>query len=91
MELVCGIVIPRCSKKNDKWCQVGNEGGLEMRRVYEGSRGLELGLRQQRTIGSSKRLWGLCFHVGQKLTSRLTVAAGVPPAIVPATNLGFSR
>ncbi|MED6204179.1 hypothetical protein PIB30_006595 [Stylosanthes scabra] len=39
-----------------------------------GVRGLELGLRQQRTIGSSKRLWGFCFHVGQKLTSRLTVA-----------------
>ncbi|MED6145117.1 hypothetical protein PIB30_022115 [Stylosanthes scabra] len=49
--------------------------------------GLELGLRQQRTIGSSKCLWGLCFHVEQRLTSRLTVAAGGPPAIVPATNL----
>ncbi|MED6201435.1 hypothetical protein PIB30_094973, partial [Stylosanthes scabra] len=41
--------------------------------VYEGSRGLELGLRQQWTIGSSKCLWDLCFHVGQRLTSRLTV------------------
>ncbi|MED6127756.1 hypothetical protein PIB30_091157 [Stylosanthes scabra] len=35
-----------------------------------------LSLRQQRTIGSSKCLWDLCFHVGQRLTSRLTVAAG---------------
>ncbi|MED6167763.1 hypothetical protein PIB30_005728 [Stylosanthes scabra] len=59
--------------------------------VYEGSRGLELGLRQQQNIGSSKCLWGCCFHVGQKLTSRLTVAAGGPPAIVPATNLGYSH
>ncbi|MED6188550.1 hypothetical protein PIB30_087030 [Stylosanthes scabra] len=40
-----------------------------------------------RTIGSSKCLWGSCFHVGQELTSRLTVAAGGPPASVPATNL----
>ncbi|MED6221313.1 hypothetical protein PIB30_053255 [Stylosanthes scabra] len=56
--------------------------------VYEGSGGLELDLRQQRTIGSSKCLWGLCFHVGQRLTLRLTVAAGGPPANVPATNLG---
>ncbi|MED6171175.1 hypothetical protein PIB30_038323 [Stylosanthes scabra] len=54
-------------------------------------RGLELGLRQQRTIGSSKCLWGFSFHVGQKLTSRLTVAAGGPPANVPATNLGFNQ
>ncbi|MED6212200.1 hypothetical protein PIB30_080911, partial [Stylosanthes scabra] len=34
---------------------------------------------------------GICFHVGQRLTSRLTVAAGGPPANVPATNLGYSR
>ncbi|MED6168413.1 hypothetical protein PIB30_011302 [Stylosanthes scabra] len=45
-------------------------------RAYEGSRGLELGLRQQQTIRSGKCLWGLCFHVGQRLTPRLTVAAG---------------
>ncbi|MED6161622.1 hypothetical protein PIB30_062544 [Stylosanthes scabra] len=38
----------------------------------KGVRGPELGLRQQRTIGSSKCLWGFCFHVGQRLTSRLT-------------------
>ncbi|MED6121846.1 hypothetical protein PIB30_033861 [Stylosanthes scabra] len=49
--------------------------------VYEGSRqGLKLGLRQQRTIGSSKFLWGLCSHVGQGLTLRFTIAAGGPPA-----------
>ncbi|MED6111878.1 hypothetical protein PIB30_056363 [Stylosanthes scabra] len=60
--------------------------------VYEGSRqGLELGLRQQRTIGSSKCLWGFSFHMGQKLTSQLTVAAGGPPAIVLATKLGYSQ
>ncbi|MED6199430.1 hypothetical protein PIB30_075861 [Stylosanthes scabra] len=28
---------------------------------------------QQRTIGSSKCMWGLCFPVGQRLTSRLTM------------------
>ncbi|MED6162329.1 hypothetical protein PIB30_069308, partial [Stylosanthes scabra] len=50
-----------------------------------------LGLQRQRTIESSKRLWGLCFHVGQRLTSRLMVAAGGPPANVPATNLGYSQ
>ncbi|MED6160200.1 hypothetical protein PIB30_049044 [Stylosanthes scabra] len=50
-----------------------------------------LSLRQQRTIGSSKCLWGFCFHVEQRLTSRLTVAAGGPPTNVPATNLGYSR
>ncbi|MED6133407.1 hypothetical protein PIB30_027946 [Stylosanthes scabra] len=56
----------------------GLDIGLEsIREVYDGSGGLKLDLRQQRTIGSSKRLWGLCFHVGQRLTSRLTVAAGV--------------
>ncbi|MED6195565.1 hypothetical protein PIB30_038989 [Stylosanthes scabra] len=32
-----------------------------------------LSLRQQRTIECSKCLWGLCFHVGHWLTSRLTV------------------
>ncbi|MED6196865.1 hypothetical protein PIB30_051293 [Stylosanthes scabra] len=53
-----------------------------------GVRGLELGLRQQRTIGSSKCLWSFCFHVGQKLMSRLTVVAGGPSANVPATKLG---
>ncbi|MED6181772.1 hypothetical protein PIB30_022527 [Stylosanthes scabra] len=46
-----------------------------------------LSLRQQWTIRSSKCLWDLCFHVGQGLTSRLTVEAGGPPANVPATNL----
>ncbi|MED6157795.1 hypothetical protein PIB30_026733 [Stylosanthes scabra] len=45
-------------------------------------------LMESRTIGSSKCMRGLCFHVGQRLTSRLTVAAEGPPAIVPATNLG---
>ncbi|MED6159570.1 hypothetical protein PIB30_043435 [Stylosanthes scabra] len=42
---------------------------------------------EKRTIGSSKCLWGLCFHVGQRLTSRLTVATRGPPANVSATNL----
>ncbi|MED6133149.1 hypothetical protein PIB30_025784 [Stylosanthes scabra] len=41
-----------------------------------------------RTIGSSERCGVFVFHMGQRLTSRLTVAAGGPPANVPATNLG---
>ncbi|MED6147806.1 hypothetical protein PIB30_047203 [Stylosanthes scabra] len=49
-----------------------------------GIRGPKLGLRQQRTIGSSKCLWGFCFHVGQKVTSRLTVAAG---GLLPTSRL----
>ncbi|MED6170423.1 hypothetical protein PIB30_030729 [Stylosanthes scabra] len=44
---------------------------------HGGLRGVEArtkvaGLRQQRSIGGSKCLWDLCFHVGQGLTSRLT-------------------
>ncbi|MED6136965.1 hypothetical protein PIB30_060644 [Stylosanthes scabra] len=57
--------------------------------IKRGRKGYRLGLWQQRTIGSSKCLWGSCFHVGQELTSRLTVAARGPSASVPATNLGF--
>ncbi|MED6135717.1 hypothetical protein PIB30_049245 [Stylosanthes scabra] len=55
--------------------------------IKRGRKGYRLGLWQQRTIGSSKCMWGSCFHVGQELTSRLTVAAGGPSANVPATNL----
>ncbi|MED6111657.1 hypothetical protein PIB30_054307 [Stylosanthes scabra] len=47
--------------------------------------------RKLRSIGSSKCMWGSCFHVGQELTSWLTVAAGGPPASIPATNLGISH
>ncbi|MED6107660.1 hypothetical protein PIB30_016103 [Stylosanthes scabra] len=57
--------------------------------IKRGRKGYRLGLWQQRTIESSKCLWGSCFQVGQELTSRLTVAAGEPSASVPATNLGF--
>ncbi|MED6128352.1 hypothetical protein PIB30_096892 [Stylosanthes scabra] len=57
--------------------------------IKRGRKGYRLGLWQQWTIGSSKCLWGSCFHMGQELTSRLTVAAGGPSASVPATNLGF--
>ncbi|MED6124271.1 hypothetical protein PIB30_057383 [Stylosanthes scabra] len=59
--------------------------------IKRGRKGYRLGLWQQRTIGSSKCLWGSCFHMGQELTSRLTVAAGGSPASVPANNLGISH
>ncbi|MED6107072.1 hypothetical protein PIB30_010519 [Stylosanthes scabra] len=40
--------------------------------IKRGRKGYRLGLWQQRTIGSSKCLWGSCCHVGQGRTSRLT-------------------
>ncbi|MED6134848.1 hypothetical protein PIB30_040798 [Stylosanthes scabra] len=64
---------------------------LVFKGIKRGQKGYRLGLWQQRTIRSSKCLWGSCFYVGQELTSRLTVAAGGPSASVPATNLGTSH
>ncbi|MED6137461.1 hypothetical protein PIB30_065257 [Stylosanthes scabra] len=52
--------------------------------IKRGRKGYRLGLWQQRTIGSSKCLWGSCFHVGQELTLRLTVAAG---GLLPTSRL----
>ncbi|MED6184448.1 hypothetical protein PIB30_047512 [Stylosanthes scabra] len=61
-----------------------NFENLRIERVDSVSRGIDskpyLGLKTelelQWTIGSSKCLWGSCVHVGQELTSQLTVAAG---------------
>ncbi|MED6123050.1 hypothetical protein PIB30_045674, partial [Stylosanthes scabra] len=61
---------------------------LESIRAFLNLENEEFDRRYKRTIESSKCMWGSCFHVGQELTSRLTVAAGGPPANVPATNLG---
>ncbi|MED6156627.1 hypothetical protein PIB30_016173 [Stylosanthes scabra] len=53
---------------------------LESIRAFLNLENEESDRKYKRTIGSSKCLWGSYFHVGQELTSRLTVAAGgLPP------------
>ncbi|MED6195946.1 hypothetical protein PIB30_042614 [Stylosanthes scabra] len=56
-----------------------------------GVRGPELGLQQQRTIGSSKCLWRFCFRVGQRLTPRLTYERWSSSASSGSVRIGYDN